>query len=80
MITIAVIVVTTAFGYGVTWLLWREPLTTADLAFGALAGFAGLSLAQVGAGGRPEVGFVLALALSLGLQALRRRSPLDRVE
>jgi uncharacterized protein with ACT and thioredoxin-like domain len=77
---IVVIVAATLFGYGVVWLLGREPLTTADLAVGGLAGVAGVALARSLMGGSLEGALLAACMAALALQTLRRRSGLEPVE
>ncbi|HWQ15420.1 MAG TPA: hypothetical protein VNL77_21645 [Roseiflexaceae bacterium] len=77
MEAIIVILVTTAFGYGIHWLLAREPLTTVDLAVGALAGFAGAALARALMAGSVGGALLVGCALALGLQALRQRPALE---
>jgi multisubunit Na+/H+ antiporter MnhB subunit len=76
VVALVVCVVATLFGYGVVRLFGREPFTTADLGVGALAGLGGLALT----GGSVEGALVLACLIALGLQTLRRRTSLERVE
>lgn len=80
METVLIIVCATAFGYGINWLIGRGPLTTADLAVGALAGFAGMGLSRAYMSGGLVGALLVAFALALGLQAFRQRSSLERVE
>ena len=77
---IIVILATTLFGYGITWLLEREPLTTADLALVAPTGFAWVLLARALAGNSLEIGLLFGCGLALTLQRLRRsRATFERV-
>ena len=80
MIALLVIGAATLFAYGVRWLVERAPLSTADLAVGAMAGVAGLALTRSALGSRPDAALLLACATALCLQALRRAPGLRRVE
>lgn len=80
VVAIVVIVAATLFGYGVVWLLGREPLTTADLAIGVLTGLCGVALARTVMGGSFEGALIVACVAALALQTLRRRSGLELVE
>lgn len=81
MSAFVVIVAATIFGYGVVWLLWREPFTTADVAIGGLAGFCGAALARSLMGGSLEGALLVACGAALALQTLRgRQGALERVE
>lgn len=73
---VMVVVATTAFGYGFSLLFERRPLSTADLAVGALAGLAGLALARAFTTGGAEVGLLIACCVALCLQMLRGRAAL----
>jgi multisubunit Na+/H+ antiporter MnhE subunit len=77
---IVVVMAATFFGYGVVWLLGREPLTTADVAVGVLTGLGGVALARAVMGGSFEGALIVACVAALALQTLRRRSNLEVVE